>query len=278
MLIVIILIKEAWSTYQIGQVAKRIELFTTIEMPRILVLVICPPQLNHPRWKMEYSRWQTMMLSKPDNIDCFFISCGQEAVPQFKKNHRLFLPCQESVVPGIYRKTLLALQHFSGQYDYYIRTNLSTIVVWNQLNQRLQEVSLHHNSLSPIYLGDPSFSPGAPVEVMGPSKQVIHWPNSWVSGTNIIINEASNKKLLARGFESLYWDSNTPDDVLIGEVLYQSGIQPDYSRSQNLMLFDPENEKDVVECIRSRNICFIRTRFSSEKKSMLEKIHSFVSG
>lgn len=46
---------------------------------------------------------------------------------------------QESLVPGVARKTLVALKRHAAGYDYVIRTNLSTLWLWDRLKAYLRD-------------------------------------------------------------------------------------------------------------------------------------------
>ena len=160
-------------------------------LPKILILVISSSK--HPRWTLEKEIWERQLEKNHPNIDIFFIECMETFT--LKEN------CRESYIPGIYQKTLLSLSHLKD-YDFYIRSNLSTFFIFEYLYEKLSTLPIH----KAVYTG---------------------YPWSWgVSGTGIIFTHEAKKRLLERGFEDqFYHQSKIPDDVLISKVFKEQNVE-----------------------------------------------------
>lgn len=73
----------------------------------------------------------------PEGWACKFVYGADAGVPANPGNVVTDVP--DSLVPGVLRKTLRALEaNIAGGYDYVIRTNLSTIWMWDRLTAYLE--------------------------------------------------------------------------------------------------------------------------------------------
>jgi hypothetical protein len=95
------------------------------------------------RWKKEKKIWiDSIKQKKNDNIDVFFMEtdCNLPKNTTIIKNNTVYCGIQEdSYVPGILYKTMLTLKALPG-YEFYVRTNLSTVVNYNALNKYLEKI------------------------------------------------------------------------------------------------------------------------------------------
>ena len=164
------------------------ELYQTLYPHKILIVIITSSKRIH-RWDLEKKVWKKYFyLGKKYNIDCVFTECKEEFTYK--------AVCNESYVPGIYQKTLQTMKAYDD-YDYYIRTNLSTFFNFEYLCEFLQK---YFTLDYPLY-GGHCFSWG-------------------VSGTGIVMNQKARDILVQYGFhDKFYKDLKTPDDVLISSVL-----------------------------------------------------------
>ena len=111
------------------------------------------------------------------NIECFFIEC--DTIENYKT---LSLKCKESYIPGIYQKSLNSLKKIGDNYDFYIRGNLSTFCIFENLNIYLQNIPTN----IPIYTGYPLKSKTNTI---------------FCSGTSILLNKLARNKLIKYGFQ-----------------------------------------------------------------------------
>lgn len=70
------------------------------------------------------------------NNDCYFIEYDNNIESNFIINKNIIkIKGNESYKPGIFNKTIKALELLYFQYDYFIRTNLSTFINLNKINK-----------------------------------------------------------------------------------------------------------------------------------------------
>jgi hypothetical protein len=89
-------------------------------------------------WEIEKNIWLNNLSNYPSNIDIFFLESDVNLPINTVKiiKNTVYCGIKESFIPGILIKTLLAIKYLPI-YDFYIRTNLSTIVDGNELNKYL---------------------------------------------------------------------------------------------------------------------------------------------
>ena len=173
-----------------------VEYFKDLTNAKIAVLIISTKYGE--RFQLEKKQWEKYM-KKYRNVDCFFIECEN------KENFEtIYSKCNESYIPGIFQKSILSLDKVGNKYDFYIRTNLSSFFIIQNLIKKLETLP----KLRPFYSG------------------VYCDIKSWVGGFGIILNKKSRKILLENAFKKKYFeDTKTPDDVMIGRVLLDNNIK-----------------------------------------------------
>lgn len=132
------------------------------------------------------------------NIHCRFIECQGKEFFLFSTDR---YSCNETFVPGIFQKTMYALQGSEvSSHDFILRTNLSTFVVFPHI---LSFISTLPRDV-PLYTG---------------------FPFEWgIQGTSIFLNQASRQIFLAEGLKEENFESGKPDDVVIGEIMKQRSV------------------------------------------------------
>lgn len=170
------------------------ELYQTLYPHKILIVIIASSKTIH-RWNVERKIWKKYLgLGKKYNIHCVFTEC-EEAF-----THKAV--CNESYVPGIYQKSLQTIKAHDD-YDYYIRTNLSTFFNFEYLCEFLDK---YFTLDYPMYGG-----------------YCFPWG---VSGTGIVMNQKARDILIQYGFQKrFYRDTKTPDDVLISTILNDKKVK-----------------------------------------------------
>lgn len=201
---------------------------------KIAILIISDKNTKNNRWLYEKEVWKKYMNSNK-NIDCFFIECDNN---NDIKNNIINSVCNESLIPGIYQKTLQSLDKLKNKYDYYIRTNLSTFILFNNLNKYLNKIPKHKY----IYTGSINKSD----------------KYKYISGTNIIINNNTANILLKYGFNKKYYNSKLDDDIIIGSVIkdYLGDIINSYNIKWREDITDNKlnYNSDNIPFIRYKNI------------------------
>lgn len=166
---------------------------------KIAVLIITVDYSE--RFKNEIEEWKKYMdLYK--NIDCYFIKCDN------KEDFSIInSKCKESYIPGIYQKTILSLEKLEKDYDFYLRTNLSSFILFNNLLKKVRILSQKTPFFSGVYC----------------QKEKDY---DWVGGYGILLNRPAKEILLNKGKQEKYFnDKKIPDDVLVGKVFGENNIR-----------------------------------------------------
>ena len=125
-------------------------------------------------FKKEREIWMKYK-DKDPLIDCYFIKCDN-----LEKFTDLYNNCKESYKPGIYQKTILSLKKLNG-YDFYVRTNLSSFLIFDNLHRKLQDIDINKPYYSGVYC-QPDRA----------DKQNVRW----VGGFGIILNKKARNILV----------------------------------------------------------------------------------
>lgn len=194
--------------------------------PKILIIIISTEK-KLKRFQYEKKIWEKYY-KKYKNIKCIFTECYEDFTS--KEN------CKESYIPGIYQKSIQTLSRYNN-YDYYIRTNLSSFFIFSHLIPYLKK---HYSIEQPVFGG-----------------YCFDWG---ISGTGIIMNKSARNILVKEGFKKEYFNNlNIPDDVLISKILlinYVQKICPNTLYTWNFNISELENINIIKEfkipCIRLR--------------------------
>ncbi len=103
---------------------------------KVLLLIISSPGEAYDIFK---ETWKTYMHLHGD-MDSFFIELRPDA-PEYGllEGATILFQGEECIIPGCLRKTILALRKYRDQYDFVVRTNLSSIIDLPRLYDYLQE-------------------------------------------------------------------------------------------------------------------------------------------
>ena len=202
---------------------------------RVAVLIISSDEKE--RWILEKSIWKEYMNSHKE-VDCFFLETDLSIPSKSVKvsDNLIKVGCEDGIMKGIFRKTILALQHLENKYDFYIRTNLSTFWRFDLLLPFLHGVSEKHD----FYGG-------------------WAWAD-YISGFSIILNKKTCKMLIQDGLE--HYEQAGRDDRAIGHILRRAVSDPCLT-ALNDKCFYWEYEKstieDSIQTIKNDNRYIIRT-------------------
>ena len=212
--------------------------------PRIAILIISSTYNKNVnkktllRWKNEKERWlRAVRKNKFNNIDTFFLETDPNASPNSVsiKNNTILCGIKDSYVPGILHKTLLGLKVLPN-YDFYIRTNLSTVINYKTLNNYLEDIQINtFFSTGKIYKPIP-FQSSFLCKKHQKDKGIIvskilennlpyygntkNNDNKWFLGYSIIFSK-KYAELLVDYLDNVPYilESTTPDDVLLGILI-----------------------------------------------------------
>ena len=186
---------------------------------------------------------------KHPNIDVHFLECSNTTKTSKKFNTEQ-INCTESYKPGIFNKTLEAYKKFDN-YDFYIRTNLSTFIIYNTLINQLSSLRTD----IPIYTG--------------------YRIDSFIQGTSIIMNKKT-RDVFVDNNSVVNNDVNTlADDVLISMILRYKNIYPTNLKGLYYWNGKESNEynKNIID---KHNYIFIRTKprnIKYNQKSILKYLY-----
>lgn len=198
-----------------------------------------------------------------DVIKYFFIEFNPEMEENIKKEENtLYFKGIESTIPGIFQKTIYAMEYINTNYDYdfVVKTNLSSFFHMKNLFKYLGSIPKEN------------FAGG--FDCFG----------SFITGTGIFLSRDSSNKLVDIG--KYYLNSDAFDDVLITQLLRTCNIpiyyigheyKWTYLTHDNLPEDNPYNE----EIEYPENTLYFRIKYNPDRnidimyfKLLLKRIYS----
>lgn len=175
------------------------------ESPKVLVLIIAS---DGTEAYLELQKvWRSYMHSDPEHFEVYFIRGNPKlATPYEIRCDDLFVKSEESYVPGIVNKTILSMEAMLPrlkEFDYVLRTNLSSFYVFPRLLNFLRHLPRHS-----CYCGVQLYLP----DDWCPKFGLI----DFVSGAGIILSSDLAKMLVREKKEIFKFNKDLPDDILIG--------------------------------------------------------------
>lgn len=186
--------------------------------PKTLILIIASDGV--PAYIELQKIWKSYMHSDPEHFEVYFIRGNPDLTAPYEiKGDDLIVKCEESYVPGITRKTVLSIEAMMSrmhEFDYLIRTNLSSFYVFPRLLEFLKT---------------------------SPKKNFfcgwqMHIPASWtpkfgtinfVSGAGIILSTDLARMLVLDKEEIFKHQDELADDVLIGLFFQRKNIRTSFA-------------------------------------------------
>lgn len=120
-------------------------------MSNTMILNLIIASTNRPFYPMLMSQWRRYMNIHPDVVSYFLVNDSSKFATSEKdithkfENEFLYFNAPERGIPGIYEKTVKAMEVFSkleeiwGKIDFIIRTNLSSFYIWDRLVEYLHD-------------------------------------------------------------------------------------------------------------------------------------------
>lgn len=173
----------------------------------VLVLIISSD--GEPVYEQEKELWREYMQAHP-KVDAYFIQGNPSITPDAQiEGDIIWTKSRESLRPGILQKTFLAMKHMLKvkEYDYVVRTNLSSFLVFNRLISYLNA-----QKRSRFYAGS--------------LVQGNHGP--FASGSCMIFSKDVAKLLTTQFMAYCYQDMHELDDEYIGRILASVHLRPQH--------------------------------------------------
>lgn len=179
---------------------------------KTLILIITTD--NQPFYKEAQKIWKAYMNSDPDHFEAYFLRANPDLGTPFEiSKNELTVKTQESLVPGILNKTILgmeALESRLDEFDYVIRTNLSSFYPFENLRKYLSTLPRQN-----CYAGISLYQPKS----LGLPPGLDNVP--FISGAGIILSKDLAKLLIKNHQKFDKYKAEMPDDVFIG-LFYQN--------------------------------------------------------
>lgn len=165
---------------------------------KILILIIASD--NEPIYKSLQDLWRLQFNIHPE-IDCFFVKCNPAIDTEYVISHEtntIFVKAEESLHYGITFKTLMAMKALSSNYEFTLRTNLSSFYVLEKLYDLVSNFSRTN-----CFAG-----------ILGEAEGV-----HFVSGCGFLISQDISEYLVAN--INSVWDSRLKyDDLCFGKIIF----------------------------------------------------------
>lgn len=195
--------------------------------------------------------------SKFSNVKTIYYKFDENIVNDYElRKNILHIKGKETYIPGILDKTIKAFQYIidnNYNFDYVIRSNISTIVDFNLLTQYLQE--------TPIQFG------GGLKNRITSDKNHPELENLiFASGTSIILSKSTLKDLLNK---KLHVRNDLIDDVSIGVLMrdHLQNIEQHYIPENRFIFISDENgeRSKILDIIKDNSYIFYRNRQPNRK-------------
>ena len=204
---------------------------------KILVSVISIDDPKNERWAIEK---KTANLHYKD-LNYHLIQCSEKPNTEHIKNYN----CKESYTPGIFQKTVLHIEEYLNEYDYFIRTNMNCFISGKRLKSYLQNLE---ESNSGMYEG------------VYCSPNIKHSVN-FVGGYGVILDKKSARIIVKEGLKDHNFnDTSIADDVLLARILKKHNILCHPPKSNLCYVWDKEKSiEDNLNFIKEKeHKCFVR--------------------
>lgn len=113
-----------------------------LKEPKTLILIIATD--DKPAYRELQKIWEAYMNSDPEHFEAYFVRANPHLPSAYEiKKNEILVKTQESFFPGIINKTIMsmeALQSRLDEFDYVLRTNLSSFFPYNNLLKYLSKL------------------------------------------------------------------------------------------------------------------------------------------
>jgi hypothetical protein len=171
-----------------------------------------------------------------DNVLTLYYLFSESDREPYIEEDILYLPGNETYIPGILDKTMTAFSYIwknYPNYDYYIRTNISTIVDINQFLKRVEREPIEYGGFV-ICLPDGYRDPVSGID----DNRFVG--TTYATGTLIIFSNNLFKRIIDHSHQV---DRTVIDDVAIGILARNVGAVPvhisEYGHNVNIPISTP---------------------------------------
>lgn len=179
---------------------------------------------------------------KFDNVKTYFYKINNSIKNEIEIEDDIFniRDGKESIIPGILDKTIIILKYFENEiknYDYIIRTNISSIINFELLTNELK--------ITPIKYYDSTY--------------IIKYNVFFASGTNIIMSNNGCKLLLDNLHIIKMINTKLNDDLIIGIIFKNINIITDdiFNNKNKFVFVQPNlNDNDIDLLIKKKYIVY----------------------
>ena len=174
-----------------------------------------------------------------DNVLTLYYLFSETANEPYIDGDILYLPGKESFIPGILDKTMAAFSYVwknYPDYDYYIRTNISTVVDINQFLNKVEKEPIEYGGHL-MHLGD-----GYRSYVCGIDSDRFDGV-SFATGVLIVFSNNMFKKFVDHSHEI---DRKVIDDVAIGMLAGNLGAVPIHIIEYEINVAIPLSKKLII--------------------------------
>jgi hypothetical protein len=161
---------------------------------------------------------------------------------------------KETYVPGILEKTVKAMEYVENdEYDYLVRSNISTIVDFKLLDEELKK--------KPIEYGGGLINNLQKLDENAGIKDDAHFGLNYVSGTAIIMSKNTLKEMIKQKDKI---DYKIVDDVSIGALMRLLKKEPVLVKEGSFFIVS-EGEENIIKNISEKSYIFYRNRNPDRK-------------
>jgi len=191
-----------------------------------------------------------------ENVKTIYYTFNENILDEYElKDDILNIKGNETYIPGILDKTIKAFEYIKNNfdYDYVVRSNISTIVDFDLLTKYLQDTPIEYGGGLNMNINNGD-----------ENEDIKNIP--YASGTSIILSESVLKKFLNK---KQYIRRDLIDDVAIGVLMnnYLPNINQQYISENRFIFISDENgnASKIIESIKDKNYIFYRNRQPNRK-------------
>jgi hypothetical protein len=198
-----------------------------------------------------------------ENVKTIYYKFDDKINEEYKmEGNVLKIKGKESYVPGILEKTIKAMEYVANDdYDYLVRSNISTIVDFGLLDEEL--------SKNPVEYGGGLINNLQRLDENAGIKDDAHFGLKYVSGTAIIMSKKVLKTMIEKKDKINY---KIVDDVSIGLLMRVLNKEPVIVKEGSfLVVSDANGDADkIIKMISDKPYIFYRNRNNDRKTDVTQ--------
>jgi len=186
-----------------------------VKEPKTLILIIATD--DKPVYREQQRIWQAYMNSDPKHFEAYFIRANPDLPTPYEiKKNEIIVKTKEGLSPGIINKTIMSMEALQGrldEFDYILRTNLSSFFPYKNLKNHIEKLPKEncYSGISMYNIAGWEFS-----------RDLVYVP--FISGAAIIFSKDVVKLLIKEHGKLEEFKEKIPDDVFIGLFCHKNKI------------------------------------------------------